>query len=217
MLRGRDSRIFLSLPVCEPWPNACPSCKKFLLKFASVALILFLVAGARGQDMKKLTEPESPSVLYKLDSSGQLVPLESEVVRIKRKFHAWGFSGVTAVYQVQGEKSGVRLKAEGKPEFVVRLEGKVDPLEAVQFYHFDELDGSRVVPIVDFDILNRMSNFQVVHATVDFNAEKYGSSSFKLISVQVLVPGEYCLLIKPTNKSESKSPGFCFGIDAAGN
>ena len=74
------------------------------------------------------------------------------------------------VYQVEGEKSRVRLKAEGKPEFIVQLEGKVDPLETVQFYHFDQVDGSRVVPIEDFDLIERMSNFQLVPATVDFNA-----------------------------------------------
>jgi hypothetical protein len=217
MLFKRNGNASPWLSVSEFWSDPWPYCMAHLLKFASVALVLFLVAGAWAQDMGKATEPGSPSVPVKLDSSGQLVPLESEVVRIKRKFHAWGFSGVTAVYQVEGEKSRVRLKAEGKPEFVVRLEGKVDPLEAVQFYHFEELDGSRAVPIVDFDILNRMSNFQVVHATVDFNAVRYGTSSFKLIPLQALVPGEYCLLIKPINKSESKSPGFCFGINAAGN
>ena len=185
--------------------------------FASVALILILVTCARGQDRGKPTEPESPSVLYWLDLSGQLVPLESQVVHVRRKFHAWGFSGVTMVYQVEGEKSRVRLKAEGKPEFVVRLEGKLDPLETVQFYHFDEVDGSRLVPIEDFDALGRISNFQGGHALVDFNAVKYGASSFKLIPVPALVPGEYCLVIKVATKQESKSPAFCFGVDVAGN
>jgi hypothetical protein len=187
------------------------------LKFASVALILILVTFASGQDRGKPTEPESPSILYKLDLSGHLVPLESQVVHSKRKLHAWGFSGVTMVYEVEGEKSKVRFKAEGKPEFVVRLDGKLDPLETVQFYHFDEVDGSRVVPIEDFDILSRMSNFQLVHAMVDFNAMKYGASSFKLIPVPALIPGEYCLVVRVATKPESKSPAFCFGIDVAGN
>jgi hypothetical protein len=120
------------------------------------------------------------------------------------------------VYQVEGEKSIVRIKGETKPEFVVRLEGKIDPLETVQFYHLDDVDGSRVVPIVDFDILNRMSNFQLVHATVDFNAVKYGASSFRLIPIPALVPGEYCLVVRVATKPENKSPAFCFGIDAAG-
>lgn len=217
MLHKRNGHTFRALLVGELWPARRLYSGESLLKFASVALILILATSASGQDRGKPIEPESPSVLYKLDSAGQLVPLESQVVHAKRKFHAWGFSGVTMVYQVEGEKSRVRFKADGKPEFVVRLDGKLDPLETVQFYHFDEVDGSRVVPIEDFDVLSRMSNFQLVHAMVDFNAMKYGASSFKLIPVPALVPGEYCLVVRVATKAESKSPAFCFGIDVAGN
>ena len=42
------------------------------------------------------------------------------------------------------------------------------------------------------------------------NAEKYGSSSLKLIPSQELVPGEYCL------SRTTIRQGFCFGVDAAG-
>ncbi len=219
MLRKRNGQTFPAFLVDKLWPARCLNFKEFLPKFASVALILILilVTCARGQDRGKPTEPQSPSVLYKLDLSGQLVPLESQVVHVRRKYHAWGFAGVTLVYQVEGEKSRVRLKAGGKPEFVVQLEGRVDPLEAVQFYHFDQVDGSRAVPIVDVDFIERMSNFQLVPVTVDFNAVRYGASSFKLIPVPEMVPGEYCLLIKSTNKWAWKNPGFCFGVDEPGS
>lgn len=217
MLRKRNGRTFRALLVCELLPRRRLKSRKSLLKFVSVVLILFFVTCAWGQDGGKPAEPGAPSVLYKLDMSGQLVPLESQVIHIKRKYHAWGFSGVTMVYQVDGEKSRVRLKVVGKPVFVVRLVGKIDPLETVQFYHLDEVDGSRAVPIVDFDLLNRMSNFQLVHATVDFNAVKYGESSFKLIPVPTLVPGEYCLVVRVATKAENKSPAYCFGIDEVWN
>ena len=217
MSHKQNGRTFPALPVGELRPGQRIYSAESLVKFAAVALVLLLATGVRGQDTGKLAEPGAPSVLFKLDLSGRLVPLESQVVHVKHKFHAWGFSGVTMVYQVEGEKSRVRLKAEGKPEFVVRLEGKLDPLETVQFYHFDKIDGSRAVPIGDFDALGRMSDFQLVHATVDFNAVKYGASSFRLIPVPALVPGEYCLVVRVATKPENKSPGFCFGIDAAGN
>jgi len=217
MLRKRNCHAFPSQLVCEHWPDLHLHSREILLKLASVALILFLVTSVLGQDGEKPIEPGSPSVLYKLDLSGQLVPLESQIVRVRNKYHAWGFSGGTMVYQVEGEKSRVRLKVEGKPEFVVRLDGKIDPLETVQFYHFDEVNGSRVVPIVDFDPLGRLSNYKSPRATVDFNAVKYGASSFKLIPVPALVPGEYCLVVKIATKPENKSPAYCFGIDATGN
>lgn len=188
-----------------------------MLATSSVALILLLGTGAWGQDGQKPAEPGTSSVVYYLDSSSRLIPLEPEIARMKYKYRAWGFEGGATVYQVEGEKSPVRFKAETKLEFVIRLEGGVDPLEFVQFYHFDEMNGSRVVPILDFDALGRISKYRLVPSTVDFNAAKYGSSSFKIIPIQALAPGEYCLIVKEAIKSERKSPGFCFGVDATGN
>src|ERR1700726_1666140 len=116
------------------------------MKPVIATLILLLASSAWGQDGKKPSEPESLCVFYYLDSSGQLVPLESQVIRLQHKYHALGFAGGTTVYLVKGEKSPVRLQAESKPEFVVRLEVNVDPLEAVQFYHLNGENNSRVMP-----------------------------------------------------------------------
>lgn len=185
----------------------------------SVGLILclFYAVIAWGQGGKVPNEPESPSVLYYLDSSARLVPLEPQIVRVKRKFHALGFTGVTAVYQVGGERSPVRLKAEQKLEFVIRIDGKVDPLEFVQFYRFEGIEGSRVLPIEDFDALGRLTRISLASAIVDFDAAKYGASSFRLTPIQKLVPGEYCLTVRLATKPENKSSGFCFGIDTVGS
>ncbi len=206
-----------SLPDFELSSGLGPCDMGFLLKFASVALFLFLAACAWGQDGQKPAEPGTPSVLYYLDSSPQTIPLESETAHMKHKYRAWSFKGGTTVYQVEGEKSPIRLKANSKLEFVIRLEGRVDPLEFVQFYHFDQIDGSRVAPIVDFDALGRISKNRLAPSIVEFNAAKYGASSFKIIPIQALAPGEYCLVVRDPNKWEKKSPGFCFGVDATGS
>jgi hypothetical protein len=185
------------------------------MKLVTANLILLLVSSAWGQDGKKPSEPESLSVFYYLDSSGQLVPLESQVIRLQHKYRALGFAGGTTVYLVKGEKSPVRLHAESKPEFIVRLEVNVDPLEAVEFYRLNGENNSRVMPIVDFDPLGRASLATMRPATIDFNAMKQGASSRKVVPIQALVPGEYCLIIKALNQWPRKIPGFCFGVDAA--
>lgn len=176
-----------------------------------VIVILSLVAVARGQNQKTPTEL-LPSTLYYLDSHAQLVPLESEIVRRKTDYRALGFAGGSIVYFVDGEKSPVRLTT-GKPVFVVRLKQRTDPLEAIQFYRFAVANGSRILPVETFTPLGGVSKFTLNTGTVDFNAAVYGASSFKLTPVEALAPGEYCLVIKPTNQWPSKSPGFCFRIE----
>jgi hypothetical protein len=68
------------------------------MKPVTAILILFLVTSARGQDGKKPDERESVSVFYHLDSSGLLAPLESQLIRLQRKYHALGFAGGTAAF-----------------------------------------------------------------------------------------------------------------------
>jgi hypothetical protein len=177
-----------------------------------VLVILSFVAAASGQNQKAPSEL-LPSTLYYLDSYAQLVPLESKIVRRKTDYRALGFAGGSIVYFVDGEKSPVRLKAAGKLEFVVRLKQRTDPLETIQFYRFAAANGSRVLPVETFNPLGGVSRFTLNTGTVDFNAAAYGASSFKLTPIEALAPGEYCLVIKPTNQWPGKSPGFCFGVE----
>jgi hypothetical protein len=186
------------------------------MKFISFTVLpLLLVSAAWGQDQEKPIEPPSPSVLYYLDSSGQLVPLESQMIRTQQQYRALGFAGGTTVYLVKGEKSPVRLRTEPQPEFVIRLGDNLDPLETVQFYHFKGENGSRVVPLRNFNGLAHLSNITEEAYAVDFNATKEGTSSFKLVPTRPLAPGEYCLMVRSTVQVATRDPGFCFGVDVA--
>jgi hypothetical protein len=184
------------------------------MKFAAVALILLAVAEAWGGGGK----PQPVAAVYYQDSSAQLIPLESQVVRIKYKYRGFaGFAGGTMVFRVEGGRSPVRIMAEPKLELVARIEGSIDPLETITFYHFDQVNGSRAAPIGDFSALGHVTKVIVNAAMIDFNAVKQGDASFKLIPIQVLVPGEYCLIIREGTPYPKKTQGFCFGVDAAGN
>jgi hypothetical protein len=183
------------------------------VKFVQTALILCLITAAWARDGNKPVEPPVPSVLYYLDSSGQLVPLEHRIVRVKHKIHTKGFAGFTSIYQVEGEKSPLRLSAGGIPEFVVRLASRVDPLESVQFYRFDGVNGSRILPVENTDALGIVIRILPNPATIDFNAVQYGSFSFKLIPIHPLEPGEYCFVVALVNKPARQSSGSCLGID----
>jgi hypothetical protein len=185
------------------------------MKSALAALLLLFPAAAFGQNAKTPPEPASASTFYYLDFSAQLVPLESQVVQMKHNYRDLGFAGGSTIYQVKGDKSPMRLKANGKPEFVVRLEGGYDPLEAVWVRHFDAVRGSRVMPIADFNALGNVSKVTLEPAVIDFNAAKYGSSSIKIVPIEPLTPGEYCLIIRAPGQLPKRTNAFCFGVDVA--
>jgi hypothetical protein len=184
----------------------------------SAALSLSLITVARGQDAKeKPNEPAPASAVYYLNASAQLIPLESEIARIKHDYRDLGFVGGTTVYQVAGRTSPVILHANNKPEFVIRFDTNSDPLEAMQFYRFDSVGSSRVVPIADFNPLGEVSNVTANINIVDFNAERYGLSSFRVVPEQPLAPGEYCLIAEGSTQMKSKSPASCFAVEADSN
>lgn len=157
-----------------------------------------------------MSEPPSLSVLYYLDASAKLIPLESQLLQRKQKLH--GLTGGENMYLAGGHKSPMRIQAANKTNFVVRLDGSLDPVEAIQLFHVDVADRSRVVPIDDFNALGRVSRV-TMPPIIDFNAAIYGASSFRLIPTKALAPGEYCFLVKKGNELPKTVPGFCFGID----
>lgn len=185
------------------------------MKLILATAILCFVTVAWARDGVGQIEPPTPGVLYYLDSSGKPVSLEAQAVNLKRQFHAKGFAGFTSIYRVEGEKSPVRFSAGKTPEFVVRLAGRVDPLESVQFDRFEDVDGSRILPVEKVDAFGILMKILPNPAIVDFNAVQFGSTSFKLVPVHPLEPGEYCLIVALVDKPAHKSPGFCLGIDPA--
>jgi hypothetical protein len=194
----------VNLPESERYSCSLP------LMCAAILLGSVLVASARTQDGAIPSEPEALSVLYYLDASAKLIPLESQLVQRNQKLH--GLTGGENMYSVRGQKSPVRIKAAGKLNFVVRLKGGQDPVEAIQLFHPDVVGGSRVLPIDNFNALGRVSKM-TMPPFIDFNAAIFGAASFKLIPIQVLAPGEYCFLLKTGNELPKAVPGFCFGID----
>jgi len=176
-----------------------------------LALSVFQTAGA--DDRMNTRESGAEGGAY-LDSSARLVPLESQVARRIRVWHALGFKDVEFDYLVAGEKSPVRLtNLPAAPEFVVRLDNGMDPLESIQFYRVDGAKGARTVPVIKVDVLERVSKPKASLTLVDFNAGKYKADSFKISPTQPLQPGEYCLMVMVGNIFPTHVPGYCFGVD----
>jgi hypothetical protein len=161
----------------------------------AVALVFITVGSAQDE---KTFEPEYFSVFYYLGASGQVIELERQTPNQIRK-------GNKTLYVIPGEKSPTRLNAGNKMEFVVRIVEKFDQARTtMQLLRFEVQDGMR-------QLLMKKGNAAMNEASLRLDAEKYGSSSLKLVPSRELAPGEYCLTRTTIGQ------GFCFGVDAAGN
>ncbi len=109
------------------------------------------------------------------------------------------YSKFKFIYQINGEKSPVRLGQPGAYKFSVRLRASDDPGKVLQFFKVDGIKGKRfLAPPVQ----NKKSDNER-----PFVSE--GAGALVSIGVGRLEPGEYCLGLGYSNE------GFCFGIDPA--
>jgi hypothetical protein len=167
------------------------------LRFALLVLVLSLSTVGWAQE-GKVFEPQYSSVFYYLRPTGEAVELERQTPNLTPK-------GIKSLLVIPGEKSPVRLSTGDDLQFVVRVEEDFDKAKAtLQLFHFDVQHGVRQLLAKNYDLRTNK-------ATLKLNAERYGSSSLKVVPSQKLAPGEYCL------SRSTIMQGFCFGVDAAGN
>jgi len=167
------------------------------LGFAALAFALSFSTVSLAQK-EKAFEPQYASVFYYLRASGEAVELERQIANLVPK-------GIKTLYVIPGEKSPVRFRAGVEMQFVVRVTEDFDIASTtLQLYRFDSQNGMRQMLFKNEDLRRNK-------ATLKLNAERYGSSSLKVVPTQKLAPGEYCL------SRSTIAQGFCFGVDAAEN
>jgi hypothetical protein len=106
---------------------------------------------------------------------------------------------------IPGEKSPVRFSDSEGMQFVVRVAEDFDKATTtMQLFRFEVQNGRR-------EFLAKNEDLRKNKIGLKLNAEKYGTSSVKVIPSQKLVPGEYCL------SRSTISQGYCFGVDTPGN
>ncbi len=164
---------------------------------AALALGLVFLSVALAQEGKVL-EPEKVSVFYLFRTSGGFVDLERQTPNLIPK-------GIRSLLVIPGEKSPVRFDASDEMQFVVRVAEDYDKATAtMQLFRFEVQNGTR-------EFLAKNEDLRKNKIGLKLNAEKYGTSSVKVIPSQRLTPGEYCL------SRSTISQGYCFGVDVSGN
>jgi hypothetical protein len=163
---------------------------------AALTLALLFISVTLAQE-GKVFKPEYVSVFYLLRPSGEAVDLERQTPNLIPK-------GIQSLLVIPGEKSTVRLSAGEEMQFVVRVAEDFDKASAtMQLFRFEVQHGRR-------ELLKKNADLRKNKIALKLSAEKYGTSSMKVIPSQRLAPGEYCL------SRSTISQGFCFGVDGSG-
>ncbi len=181
------------------------------MKFVGLMIfsLLMLFQTAVAQEKQAVKEPEYIGVFLSMDENGSLTALERQTPETKIKIKGLGFGGGESLLRFKGEQSTVRFKSDQKITFVVRVASQaIDPMSLIEFYRFDSKKGYRQLTIAKVGSIGTNSKTTISEYTVQFNAAKYGESSFKVVPANALPSGEYCLSTSGTKD------GFCFGIDA---
>ncbi|HTS45842.1 MAG TPA: hypothetical protein VMH01_15690 [Puia sp.] len=147
---------------------------------------------------------------YHADSLASLEQIEA---RYKSK--PKGFGGNETGFEMNGEKSPVRIKAGDTIRFAVKMNGMMsDPTTMIKLYHFDSRKGNREA------IMNSQSSMyskaKEPENTIAFNVQKSGNDVFIIMPASALGTGEYGFLnmmLMNGGGMKMSYTVFAFGVD----
>jgi hypothetical protein len=180
---------------------------------AAVLFVLMLSAGA--QDAPKPQEPEYINSFFLLDSSANLTPLEREPVGVAGKGRILVFGQAGISYEIQHDRSPVRIPAGAPLAIVVRLENHdLDPATLVVLYPLKIVKGKRQLLISGIGTLSIHTKSDLQDKQRQLTFAKFGQASLKITPASPLSPGEYAIAVQP---HDGQPTAYCFGIDPTAN
>jgi hypothetical protein len=180
-------------------------------------------SGAPHVPDSKIPVPPDPSVFYAVDAKGRLVRLEvgkADLVDARDTLTEGG----QAYYKLFGAKSPVRF-TDGAVSIVIKLppkghgffasmdkDNQFGDLYDMQIRRWEPVNGTRQARF-NTRQQHRGRDQTPDPGTFDFAALKIGESFYKVVPVDPLVPGEYCVGLHSLPSELERL--YCFGIDPA--
>ena len=178
---------------------------KYVALFMLTALPLLTLVG---QEVKKVQEPEYIGVVFSLDSTGALTPLERQQANYQSKVRAFGYGGAQTSSVFKGPKSPVRFKVGQNIQFVVRLNMPgVEPDSYVKLNVLKVSKDQREILMAKVGSMGLSTKSTSGDSLCTLNFAKYGEQSLKFTPATPLEPGEYAIAAMGGQSS------FLFGVD----
>ncbi|MBS1598248.1 MAG: hypothetical protein JST75_08480 [Bacteroidetes bacterium] len=190
------------------------------MKPLSICLILWLfVHGLRAQtkteDQNKIVDPKFLNHIYYY-AGDSLIELEQSTARMVNKTKGFGYGGSESGYEMEGEKSSVRISTGNNIRFAIKLGmSMADPSMMIRLYKLRAAKNKREA-ILDSQggMYNRSKNTN--SDEISFNIQKTGNDVYLIIPVSALTSGEYGFLnmmMANSNNRKVSFTMFSFGLD----
>lgn len=181
--RGADNKVILAVIDARAKPNSIPA------------------------DSASTVEPEYGGVFF-IKKGDRLTGLERKTPQIKGKSNIFT-SSAKGYFYMEGGRSGVRFNSGETAVFIIRVGSRDrDPMSQIRLLRLEAHDNSRTITVAKASTEFWGSKISVSPlASLSFDAEKYGISSFKITLNRGLPPGEYAF------DSIDSQGLFCFGYD----
>lgn len=164
-------------------------------------------------------EPEfaEQTLILISDSVGKMLPRENAALKTKASasLYLTGIGKVKSRITLTGEHSSIVVKQEPVIRLVVKAtDNKTDPKSFISLFKFEEKVNKRQALVAEAGTFTGASEKSL--SNIDYNANKYGESSY-LIFLENLEPGEYGLLLGDPNALTGKNrfnvTTFCVTAD----
>lgn len=182
-------------------------------------LVLSLMAIAiTGITHAQTKTPPTPGTLnevsYYNKSSNGLVALEKGKAEFVTKAKGFGFGGASTNYELQGDKSSVRIAAGDSLSFIVSMaDGTGDPSTWYMLFKADVKKNKRIANYVNTKVYGGKSGSG--DGIIPFSVRSLGNHVFEIIPSAKLEKGEYFFVNQGTSLSYGGKGviAFAFGID----
>ena len=177
------------------------SMKKVLL------FLSFIVVALCAQAQVTVEEPEfaEQSLILTSDSEGVLLPRESASIKTKAgaSMYLTGIGKIKSRITLDGNTSKVKVAQGASTRLIVRsVDNRTDPKSFINIFKFEVKKNKRQAQIGEVGTFTGSSVNSLNN--IDFNAKKYGESSY-LIVIDGLEAGEYGILLGDPNNVTEKS------------
>jgi hypothetical protein len=181
------------------------------LKSATLGCFFLGVAAfaQRSTEPAALPEPQTLNVFYGLkDGGGALVSLEQQTTAGVQLSHGFMSAKVAGTTQISGGRSPVRLQV-GQLEFAVATGGDpaVYSLRKLSLKKDKHGDNRELLIVTAQGAVFHASKANTAESIVPLDFSRYGTGSYRAVSRQPLLPGEYAFW-----RADSQTV-FCFGVD----